>query len=290
MVTPSDQDGKRAAFILGIGVLAVVLYLGLLHLTGWRAEIGESNFQTNLIKLQNLEQVADPTLVLTGSSLTGRLLESYFPVDPVVNLGLDGCNTTFALSQLLQNDHRPEVVLMEANSLLTRRLENEESLTDARQRLEFKLAGFLPSFRAENRPSSVLYDRLKKGRGGPRSPSVPIVGISLEANAVASDLLTPEDQSMVARLSKLVAELQEKGARCVWMMLPDNRFDQVPRAREYAVMRAVAASTGAGILDLKRALPGDKVTYTDGLHLAPESARLVVEGLTSALFPEAPRP
>ena len=149
-------------------VLAVVLTAAsalLIKFTGSRAELAETNYQANLIRLQDLMFGPAPKSVLVGSSISGRLLPSYFKgsqLEPVANLGLDGSGPPLGLQFCLQ---RPaKMVFVEINTILKEWDKNDATLEDAARSTTFQLARHVPLLRAGFRPSSVIYSLLKARR------------------------------------------------------------------------------------------------------------------------------
>src|SRR6266496_1401013 len=103
---------SHALRILGLSAAFGVILVIFGSVTPWRAELAETNFQANLIRVQAFLFDPLPRAVLVGSSISGRLLPSYFAqtsLAPFANLGLDGSGPSLGLDFVLQRP--PPLVL-----------------------------------------------------------------------------------------------------------------------------------------------------------------------------------
>jgi hypothetical protein len=266
---------RQALRILWLAALLAVAY-GLLARAGlWQAELAETNFEANLIRLQTFLFEKPPHAVLVGSSMTGRLLPSYFNgtrLAPTANLGLDGSGTLFAL-ELVRTNPVP-VVILEENTFLTPPGSNEQLLAQTLSGFNFRLSKYLPLLRAKSRPSSALYTWLKlRGREGttaaspePRTPSTsavaPLPGPSEDAAS----------EAVHVQLRNGIKQLLEHGCRVVLLRLPSY---QPTHDRASALSEALAREFNLVRVDLAQecASRGELLTYTDGIHLSAGSAR-----------------
>src|SRR5262245_21048939 len=155
------QRNRQTVVILGLTVLLLIVWSGLLRLLPSRATLAESNFQANLIRLQrSLSSTSKPPAALIGSSITGRILPEYFEGTPLagsVNLGLDGSGPALALEMVDRMKAPPSLLLIEANLLPVPPSANDTELRKTVDGWWFKLASRVDVLRAESRPSSLLY-------------------------------------------------------------------------------------------------------------------------------------
>lgn len=269
---------RQAVKIAGLTVVLVTVFCGGLLLAPRHAELAETNFQANLIRLQTFMFDAPPRTVLVGSSLTGRLLPSYFrgtDLAPAANLGLDGSGPVFGLELALQ---RPaQTVIIEVNTLLKPRDKNDQLIEDTLHGLNFQLARHLPFLRADARPSSMLYSFLKTRRkhsftDTPINPT-PLAQATAPTQPAPSD--DPATRAAKEKLQADVKALLERGSRVALVRLPMRGRSSSQNNPSYAWGDELAREFRLPLIDieaecLKR---GRVISYTDGLHLTPTSAR-----------------
>jgi len=282
--------------LLGLAALILLLYGVLLRVTHWRAELAETNFQANLIRLQGFSLSPAPRAVLVGSSLSGRLLSSYFDdtyLAPVANLGLDGSNPAFGLDWL--GDRPPALVIIEVNRLLKPGAANESLLRAATRDPLFRLARYVPVLRSQARPSSILYSYLKvhwspsggtpPGAGQRQSdPSLP---------SAAPDLNEADIAAAKRKLKSQICELQERGCRVCLLQMPDYAHFTAANNAAFALGDELAREFHLPLLDLETefARRSRPLLSTDGMHLTPacarEASRILADWLRS--LPSLPR-
>jgi hypothetical protein len=219
---------RQALNILWLTILLAAGFALLVRITSWRAELAETSYQHNLIRLQNFLFDAPPRAVLVGSSLSGRLLASYFdgtPIAPVANLGLDGSAPAFGLEVVLKRS--PRVVIIEENLLLIPPNINQVAMVDAMQSLHFQSAKYLPMLRANSRPSSMLYTWAKSWRAPAVDSSPRLTPKPATTNAPAALSLAPSSSagapSAKAKLRAQIKALQDRGCRIILVRLPMSR-------------------------------------------------------------------
>ena len=284
--------------VLATTAVLLALYLGFLRLTGLRARYAEANVVANEIKWQQFEQQRDAGLIILGSSIAGRLPAEALTDEngAAVNLSLDGSSAAFGASLLLEMRVFPRVLVIEANTLTLPASSNEQTLRSSFRGLHSRLARGLPFLRAENRPVSIAYSRLKqrsdRRHAGPRpAPSLDQAAWervleSSQATTNAGAIVAPSDAQ---RWRTLLQPFVERGSRVVLVMLPEGGRD---RTGDYAVARALAAS-GIPFLDLKGSLPESEFMYSDGIHLvrpAAEQLAAFLDLLLRRLHLAAPDP
>ena len=267
--------------LLGVGAWAFV--------RPWlpRAELAESNFQANLIRLQTWSMEPARSNVVVGSSIAGRLLPSYLrgtPLDSLANLALDGSGPELGIRLLLGARAVPARVFVEVHRLGKPWHANDDTLLGVVHETGFALAGHLPALRADTRPTTLLYAWLK----GRREP-VGVAPASGAAPATASARFPAADPGWEERFRGQVGELRRRGCEVVLLRLPVGRENPADPAAPGDADR-LARELGVGLIDVNReaAKRGLVLAYSDPLHLAPASARAV--GILFAELAARPAP
>lgn len=262
------------------------LYLAGLRLTGLRAEYAEANVVANEIKWQRFERQRDADVVLVGSSIGGRLPAPRVagPGCSGVNLCLDGSSPRLGIELLREGQVFPPVLVVEANTLTLPSSQNDQTLRDSFRSFQNTLARYVPLLRAECRPVTLVFSRLKvradQRRAGQR-PAPPLDEavaarlVSVRQPGPAGGAETAESRDWRERLRPFV----ERGCQVVLVMLPDGGQD---RAKDYALARQLAAA-GIPFLDLKGAFPETEFRYTDGIHLVRPAAEAIADLLARVL-------
>jgi hypothetical protein len=278
------QESNYHRFPWRIFALAGLLSLAWLALSvwgGWRADLAESNLQANLIRITRYLQADSPDIVLLGSSISGRLLPEYFNFEgrEVLNLGLDGSGPLFAFEILSQQARRPNLVLLEADSLFRPLSGNDSILREAMGSTTAKLSEHLALFRPEVRPFTVAYARLKSWRDGlaqgrqrpPHHAAGPVEGLPSNYDSVKNK----------------VAALKAQGSRIFLVNMPAGEGWAMPLAGPAKLLaeelQLEVLEPGVEIHQME----GDVLRFTDGLHLDGPSAAKVSRILASRL--DAPR-
>ncbi len=286
------KSSRQAFWIVGLTAAALALWTGL---RPWlpRSELAENNFQANLIRIQAWQLDPHPPVVLVGSSLTGRLLPSYFeesPIGPgdgsdksggkiisskIANLGLDGSGPEAGLRLLLEDattGSLPRAVLIEGHRLSKNWNANDDLLLETAKSLSIAVAGVVPGLRADTRPTSLLYYFLKRRSTGGGTSAVP------DANVPAGEVPEPGWEN---RLKDLIDRLRAKNVRVLIYRLPAGR-ENLPSASTEDPIEDIARKWSLPYLNVAREC-GQRdlhLTYSDGLHLTPGSARQVVGVIT----------
>jgi len=281
--TPGWTECLRIALTTAV---LLALYSGLLQLTGAHASYGEANTVSNEIKWQRYERALRPEVVMLGSSMGGRV-----PVEPMtgpgrrgVNLCLDGSGAALGAALLQEDGVWPPLVLIEANSLSLPASQNDHTLRAHFRSFHNTLARSLPVCRAENRPVTVVFSRLKEWLDGRRaSGQTPTVPGDADVQQLLGRASGPPSVPVTGALAdgwvETIRRFRDHGSQVVLVMLPDGGRDRQP---DYALARRLT-SEGALFLDVKGAFPEDRFRYTDGLHVIRASgleiAGLIARGL-----------
>jgi hypothetical protein len=284
------SPNRQTLCIICLSALLVAGYAIFARVAPWRAKLAETNFQANLIRLQAFLFDPQPRAVLVGSSISGRLLPDYFDktqLAPMANLGLDGSSALFGLDLTLTRP--PQVVIVEVNTLLKQPDANDQLLAATIHSPSFRLSGYLPILRAQSRPSSMLYSWLKLRRNNPAaiSPDVPPAApptsaFSLQPSALphsAPTIPSPSSEASYAatrdRLRAQIQALRTRGCHIVLVRLPAGHQSASDNQATHDFCDNLAQEFNLRQLDLGAELSsrGRPISYTDGMHLTPSSAR-----------------
>ena len=282
---------RQALRILWLAGLLLAVFELVVRVPPWHAELAESNFQSNLIRVQRVLFDSPPRAVIAGSSLSGRLLPSYFngtPLAPLDSLGLDGLSASFALDLILKRP--PSVVIIEVNTLLTPVNQHNGELVDAAiHSYLFRLSRYLHVLRAQSRPASMLYSWLK-ARSRKRAnttasvPSIPPPGpvhsaqlpIDRASDGGLRDRLRAQIQILRDHDCRIVLMRLPDGGRAVWSSIPSFSFGD-DLAREFNLVQID--------VEVECSRRGHPVSYSDGMHLTAGSAREASQLLAEQLAP-----
>lgn len=295
--TPSQPTPAtaRSWWILGLAGGLFAAWSLVLAVLPWRAHIAESNYHSNLIRLEHALFQPRPHLALVGSSITGRLLPEYFegtPAPTIANLGLDGSGPLLGLELLAGQSNPPPVVLIEANLLMVPEGPNDRTLRAAVDGFGFTLARHIPLLRADARPTSLVYSWLKRRRDA--ASVVPPPQAATDVRGTATAETTPQetrlDQNSPAelghhkeRIYELCRRLKQRGITLVVVRFPTQAVPVQTAFHPLDFTGDLARDLGVRRIDLGKQFrdQGQVPGYTDGIHLAPASARLAASLLVA---------
>lgn len=254
------------------------LYTAAVSGGGLEAQLAETNYQANMIRISRLREAARADVALVGSSVTGRILPSYFSERlRVLNLGLDGGSPVTGMQLLADLEDPPPVVFLETVVIGKRPSANDQALLNAKDDPGYLISGFLPPIRPEFRPSSVLYTGLKmwwEAHGAGQSAAE--VG-----ERTIGDGMDPEELGLL--YGDAVERLRQKGCRVALLNIPAKfRIEDCwidPGVAEFARLFKLP------VLDTTVSLAenGFQVRYTDGFHLTAPSAAAVAQAIVSGI-------
>ncbi len=266
---------RQTVRILG---LAGVLLVGWHGAVRWlpRPELAETNYVANRLRIERWMGGSTASNVIVGTSIGGRLLPAYFEgtrLGSVANLGLDGANPDTGLTLALARPTPPRVLFLEVHRLILPPGQNDRQLLALAEGPGLALAEWMPSTRADSRPSTVLYGILKRRQQGgdaasnlPRGPGGTVAGPAA-------------DPQWAERIGRKVKALQDRGTRVVLLRLPVGR-ENPASPEEVGIAEDASKRLGLPLVDLFRrsVREGAPLQYTDGLHLSPASAATPVPG------------
>ena len=270
---PHFQSRTQAFWI----VLGALLAFGAWSAISSRlpqAEVAESNFQANLIRLERWKLDPAPENVIVGSSIGARLLPRYFhgtALDGMHNLCLDGSGPSLGLKLVLESPNRPRRVFIEVHRLGKPWHPNDDAVLAAAHGPGMRLAGVAAGFRAASRPTTRLFAWMKSRQDPAGAPAEP--GKLVSEAAVELHRATP---SWERDLANDLEALRRRGIDAVLVRFPVGR-ENPPDAEVESGADRLARSLGVPLVDLyresvRRKLP---ITYTDNLHLTPRSAAAI---------------
>jgi len=252
----------------------MICYEGCLRLAGWQADFAESNLQANLMRIAAYEFEPVPENLILGSSLSGRLLPSFFADrgQRFGNLALDGAGVPMGLELVAARETKPARLFLEANTLFFRSPGNEQTLKEAMANPVFQLGRYFWLLRPGSRPSALLYSWLKKTR---EEKEAGVRGEPPTATERSDGEIPEKELGLLQRLKK-------EGVEIFLVLVPAGRGESEPPA-SWSVM---ANDLGARWIRPRQHLPahGEELRYTDGLHLDRSSAQKVCRAIEEGWF------
>lgn len=233
-------------------------------------ELAETNYTANRLRIERFLERPTPKCLIVGTSIAGRLLPSYFQgsgLEDVVNLGLDGASPITGLQLALGQSRTPDLIFLEAHRLWNPIRANDNQLLALAQGMDRSFHKTVSLTKAESRPTTLLYGWLKSRQ---REDG----GRIAEPQGAINDIRSPKSVPKPAELVRVIHELEARGSKVVLLRLPVGRENPVdPKGRDD--VDQLSEDLGLPIMDLYRKSISwnDPIRYTDGLHLAPESAQ-----------------
>ncbi len=267
------KRAQQTGHILMLGAVLLGGWFCVCRSLGWHARLAENNYQANIIRLETFLDRRAPSVVLVGSSMTGRLLPDYFAgtsLGEVANLGLDGSSPDLGLDVVLRRKVPSTSVLVEVNTLFKPTSDNDATLRQAMESFSFRLTGWLPFLRAEYRPSSIAYSTLKlwQDRRLPPPATPPTSSLAVVVEPTERNLRTEVTDPLFVRHFSRLRELKDHRVRVLLYQLPGGN-QSIPSGIEELARGLQLPLIRLGQEMLQR---GHTPAYTDGLHLTASSA------------------
>lgn len=208
---------------------------------------GINQWQANIIKAEKYiySQNSNSSTVMVGSSLTNNLPTQYLS-DRAINLGMSGGSSQTGLEIVRRKETKPSLLLVELNDTIGRELD-ARLIDPLFHPLMSVIKLYLPMFRQEYRPTSVLVQYLeneykrKKGIEVKHQDEKQIVksdfrkktierlveNRSIELNAQQKQLIVKQSEFIKTQ----IIDLQKKGVRVILFDIPgepvvDNTIKQ----------------------------------------------------------------
>jgi hypothetical protein len=271
--------------VLAVAALLSLSWLVFLKLTATRASLAESNFQSNIIRADDYFYGPEKAAAVIGTSITGRLLPEYFQEQDVVvaNLGLDGCIPRTGIELALKKKRLPKTIFVESTGGYREPRGNDTEILGFIEGVTFKLGRWLPLLRADTRPSSMLYSRMKQKNDARQITQGAPAGSSEQKKSLpdpAYAFIPAAEQARIAEratddLKNSLAALSARGVHVVLMRLPVGgsplrKPGDAPDATDrFAEALSLEVLDVASILHAR----GIPVAFSDGTHMVAPSAR-----------------
>ena len=273
----------RNVLLTFIAVLGV--YEGALRLTAPRIDLGQDQFTTNIIRLENY--VDHPEVggtVIVGSSLAARIPGESLG-SGLENLSQAGGSALTGLEVVAAVPHAPKYVLIEINVL-----DKGVEPAIAKQVLDWpepQLRALFWFYRTAYRPINLLVKQVstfvKKETRGPRTQRAPPNFKGLLAQR-AHEFSKPPDNFLapnIARMGDLIRMLQAKGTTVVFFEMPvDRSLVNAPHSRD--VRHAVEAAFDRRHFCWLTLDHGEAWQTGDGIHLLRQDAASIGQRLINA--------
>ncbi|MCT7972272.1 hypothetical protein [Laspinema olomoucense] len=266
-----------------VSVFFLVLYWTLVVGGVVPSSEGINQRQINQIKAERyIYSDRNPKVVLLGSSLTSELREKYFNGNPVKNIAISGGSSQTGLKLVTLKPQKPEILLVELNSTLI--LEPEADIIAPIQNPLLNLVKtWLPIFREEYQPVSILVSYLKNRSGGDPSLALnQVVSEDLRDKLIrkvverSQNHLSPEVKQQITEQSQLIkqqiSEIQKQGVRLILFNVPGEPkvANTLQKQEEHSLIQSLFPP------DTFEWLPepttADWTTY-DGIHLMGSDAK-----------------
>ena len=284
-VAMKTNNSSGVFHVLAVAALLSLAWFVFLKISGTHASLAESNFQSNIVRVDDYFFGPEKTAALIGTSITGRLLPEYFQEQgvAVANLGLDGCIPRTGIELVLKKNALPKTVFVETTATPREPRGNDTEILAFIGDITFKLSRWFPLLRADTRPSSILYSRMKKKNDARQIPPPSSEGVS-EPKKIVPDpayASVPGAEQMriveraTADLQNALAALSASGVRVVLMRLPVGGAPLRRAGDEPDVTDRLAAALSLDVLDVANSLHerGIPVAFSDGTHMIAPSAR-----------------
>lgn len=274
--------------VLILTTLLLGVYWSVIQLLDWDVTVAETNSNSGLLRLQSLADSNSSSAIIVGSSIIAKLDEkvifNQFNGD-LINMGLDGGSTIFAMKKILESNTSPKKILLEVNRILVVPNENMEILDNITNSVIFEMSEFLPIFRREYRPVTYLYSKLKIMKDKNNYKYQLIIGnrgaLTIPVEYPFSKIIYHHNKTDIEKQwENIITEFQRNKVSIILVMIPDSRNN---RDKEYMFSRRLASKYNLPLIDLKKHL-NNSFTYTDSVHLSYSSAKEVSKLLNIILL------
>lgn len=276
----SQRPLSLAGLVAGLALCFAVQ--GFLAFTlDWKTSKTESNYYSSLIRFQ--AAAGEPAaLTVAGSSITGRLPGREMGNKEVANLGTDGGSAADGLGLLCEGRVKAgKWVIVETNSFERVVLDPPSTMLKAVGGPMFRAGAQVPSLAYSSRPTGLLYGRLLNRKYG--GEQMHLHALKADEPPVAPAPLPGQEARRFSELAARIEQLQKQGSRVLLVEYPSADMSPDTRAMTNRGIAYVAARTKIPFLDLAKQIPRDQLSFTDAVHLAPDSARDVLESIRNFL-------
>ena len=268
-----------AAYLVPL-LISMLVCFGLqaaaLHSVGGRTLKSESNFHSSVARIQTGTK-GKPRIMLLGSSLTGRFPDEVSGFPGVANLGCDG-GSALATLRAMDRGSLPTapLLILEGNTLYRASAGSESSVGNAIESPWFKVGLKVPVLGSTARPAAFSYSLLRSRRvSGEVVNDGKTLPVASSPEVPASEpALTTEEIALLSELVEILERMREKGVSILVAIYPPGAEQDSPNIR---IPTALAYRANLPFWDLTEGLPPTAVRYTDGVHMAPESAAITLQ-------------
>lgn len=285
-------------FKCGAGALLVLLACALATARfGHRLQLPATTPRDGaLVTLNRYVEEPVPDVVLVGSSLTFRLSEAYFATPRVRNLALAGGSPVTGLEIVANQPTLPRIILVETNVLsrpVDTTLVERFSASGDRRTLFFRpirtaIAAY-ENFAHAPVTHAQIEPELRALREQAPDNFDNSVYVERAVQVMDAEDPTLETKANVERIARLIASLEQRGARVLLIEMPLS--EQVRQTRSARITRDIVHRA---FPDSSRWLPipvdTGELRWADGVHLDERSAVLVVRYLDAAFAAEGADP
>lgn len=260
---------------------------------------GISQRQENIIKGQRYLYQKNQlnSIVLVGSSITGSIKVKNIG-DQVTNIAMAGSNSKTGLELVKLKSTLPSLLLIEINETISKEIDRQ-LIDSVHHPILDSIRFYLPMFREEYKPISVLVESLKQTAQSERQ----IAEVAKPATAVANpefrekfiatmaetqqEILPEEAIQDLQKESKLIQQqidtLQRKGVRVILFNLPtESRLENTPRRQQIeGLMRTFFPPEQFEWLPEP---PLRQWRTSDGIHLVPADGQAYAEFIKEQLI------
>lgn len=260
---------------------------------------GISQRQENIIKGQRyLYQKNTPnSIVMIGSSITGAIKVKNFGVQ-VTNIAMAGSNSKTGLELIKLKSTLPSLLLIEINETISKEIDRQ-LIDSVHHPILDSIRFYLPMFREEYKPISVLIESLKQTAQSERQiaevaePAMPIANPGFRERFIATMAETQQEKFSEEAIQDLqqeskliqqqIATLQKNGVRVILFNLPtESRLENTPRRQQIKeLMRTFFPPEQFEWLPEP---PSREWKTSDGIHLLPSDAQVYAEFIKAQLI------
>jgi hypothetical protein len=260
---------------------------------------GISQRQENIIKGQRYlyQKNQQNSIVLIGSSITGAIRVKNIG-DQFTNIAMAGSNSKTGLELIKLNSTLPSLLLIEINETISKEIDRQ-LIESVHHPILDSIRFYLPMFREEYKPISVLVDSLKQTAQSQRQiaevaePATPIANPDFRERFIATMAETQQGklseeaiqdlQTESKLMQKQIATLQKNGVRVILFNLPtESRLENTPRRQQIqGLMRQIFPPEQFEWLPEP---PSREWRTSDGIHLIPADAQAYAEFLKVQLM------
>lgn len=267
---------------LGVGFTLIVcfsLQALVVYGFGWKTGKGESNYFSTLGRFQAAAYPA-AEIAFAGSSITGRLPGRETGNQRIANLGSDGGPALDGIRLLVAGKIAlPEWLVIETNTMYGGVGFGESLISRNGQGPWFLIGSRFPLLGASARPSAMFYARLLRRSPVLKGESVPLV-TSLQGDTSIKDVTDLEKLRLQEYLTA-IADLRSKGVYIVLVKVPAGEMKDRDRRLVAWSISQIQQDQTIRYLDVDAQIPREQLVFTDGVHMAPESAAKVLASIVN---------